>query len=73
MLYPGITYAALERRREILNSYIFPKLSGLSGYVSEINKCDYIMTNSSKTILRKRHLFLRDLDFQSETVEGKTH
>ena len=58
---------------KILKSYIFPKLSGLSGYVSEINKCDYIMTNSSKTILRKRHLFLRNLNLQDETIEGKTH
>ena len=55
------------------NLIFFSKLSGLSGYVSEINKCDYIMTNSSKTILRKRHLFLRNLNLQDETIEGKTH
>ena len=29
------------------------------------------MTNSSKTILRKRHLFLKDNDPENDAIEGK--
>ena len=59
---------------ELEDAYGTYQISGLSGYFSQVDKCDYIWTNgtngSQRTVFRKRHLFLRDYNKETEALEG---
>ena len=45
------------------------KMSGLNGYMSKIDKCDYVKSHlASRTIFRKRLLHLRDYTSIKDSV-----